>query len=254
MNGPGFEQSQWVAWIWAQPGAAPPASLRPVGPLPLERGLAAYREHAKALAVRALAAQYPLLQQWMGEPDFAGLAWAYGRAHPPRCGDVDRWGHDLATYLEGLPGMDAEPPALARLEAHLHALADGADDPPPDAGLWQRLRQGDPAALRLRWSPTLALFAAPEGLDAWLDGGNEPLGFRAQGWILAWRRGWKPCRAWVSAGWVAWLQAQAAGASLDDGLRRVGTAHPDFELGAALQLAWAQGWLLGVEPMGDGPA
>ena len=57
------DQAALVAWVWGQRGVQPPAGLRPVGAQPLARGLSAYREHAKALAVRALASRFPLLQQ-----------------------------------------------------------------------------------------------------------------------------------------------------------------------------------------------
>lgn len=254
MTSPAQEQAQWVAWIWGQPGAAPPASLRGVGPHPLARGLAAYREHAKALAVRTLAARHPLLQQWLGEAAFAGMAWAYGRAHPPEHGDIDRWGGQLARFLEAQPGMDPEPPALARLEAHLHALNECADDPPPDATLWQRLARGDAAQLRLRWSPSLALFALPETLGALLAGGAEPLPVSEGQAVVAWRRGWRPCYAAVPDGIAAWLALSLAGSTVHVALAHVLAQHPRFDFGTALALGWSQGWLLGVEDVLPAPA
>ena len=200
MQKPGLEQEQaaLVAWIWGQPGAEPPAQLRAPGAHALPAGLSAYREHAKALAVRALAAVYPRLQRWLGEAEFAGLAWAFARQRPPRQGDMNRWGLDLDEFLLALPGMDEEPPALAHLEAQLHRLGFAADDAAQDPALWQRLQQQDPARLRLVLSPLLGLSSLPLSLQAQLEGegGAQPSAGDVLVWAcrleallgLAWRR------------------------------------------------------------------
>lgn len=238
------EQAALVAWIWAQPGAQPPASLAEAD----GRGLSAYREHAKALAVRALAAAYPRLQAWMGEADFAGLAWAFARAHPPRQGDMNRWGAELADFLAGLPGMEAEPPALAGFDWHLHRIASAADDPPQDPALWTQLAAQDPTTLRLHLSPLLRCFRLPPSLDGLLRDGAEEVGGGpawASDW-LAWRAGWRPAWAPLPEAQARLLAALQTRGSLATALQ----ALPDDAavLGPLLQRGWNQGWLLGLLP------
>ncbi|MBL0094465.1 MAG: putative DNA-binding domain-containing protein [Piscinibacter sp.] len=71
-----------------------------------ERGLAAYRANASALAERALAAACPTLQAMLGEADFAALARAFWRDHPPQRGDLGEWG---ASCRAGSPRRPAWP-------------------------------------------------------------------------------------------------------------------------------------------------
>lgn len=261
MSQPGdtAEQAAWVAWIWGAPGAEPPPRLRALGPVPLARGLAAYREHAKALAVRAMAARYPLLQVWMGEAEFAGMAWAFARSHPPQQGDLGRWGGELGDFLQAQPQMEAEPLLLAAVDDALHRLALAPDEPDPDPAIWQRLAQGDPARLRLRWSRHLRRLTLPAtlgdaaSLRGVLEPGNEALGAATpDGKVLCvWRRGWQPCRAWLADDEAHWLDLQAGPdapcRSLAEAVQAQMLAYPQFDLGASLQRSWAQGWLLGVD-------
>jgi Putative DNA-binding domain len=233
------EQAALVAWIWAQPAAEVPPGLRAASP----RHLAAYREHAKALAVRALAAAYPRLQAWLGEADFSGLAWAYARAHPPTQGDMNRWGSELAVFLQGLPGMEAEPPLLAAFDWHLHRMEGAADELAPDAGLWQQLAASDPAQLRLRLSPLLRVFELPLSVSPLLQAGEGP-------WWLAWRAGWRPSWAPLSAPAAMLLQALMQEAHLAAALARVPQAAE--QLGPLLHQGWQQGWLLAAaSPAGE---
>ncbi|MBN8503453.1 MAG: putative DNA-binding domain-containing protein [Burkholderiales bacterium] len=249
------DQAALVAWIWGEAGAQAPASLTAVGPRPLDRCLSAYREHAKALAVRALAARYPLLQAWLGDPDFAGLAWAFAREHPPREGDMNRWGGELKSFLQALPGMDEEPPWLAALDDDMHRLASAADDAEPDAMLWLRLQQTDAARLRLRWSQHLRLVPSLPSLNELLAAGNEALdgldGNAATATMVVWRRGWKPCRSWLPDDEAHWLGlqlgAEPACASLAEAVVQQLRSYPQFDLGVALQRAWTRGWLLGAD-------
>ncbi len=245
---PADPQRDLVRWIWAQPGAVPPAGLRAVGAAGLAAGLAAYREHAKALAVRALANAYPRLQAWLGEADFAGLAWAFARAHPPRQGDMNRWGATLAAFLSGQPGMEIEPPALARLDWALHALTWAPDPPAPDPGLWTLLQTRPADALRLRLLGEALLL--PPGLQVQ---GAEVLSGRAEaeegGTVWVWRRGWKPCWLRLPEDLAVLLPALQAAPHLAAAVEQALAARPALDLAAALHLAWTEGWLLAAEPL-----
>lgn len=241
------DQEQLAAWIWAQPGATPPAGLRAVA-ASLEQGLAAYREHAKALAVRALASHCPRLAAWLGETEVAGLAWAFARAHPPRLGDMNRWGAELPGFLAALPGMEAEPPALAALDLALHELLGAADPPEPDAGLWTLLQTVPADQLRLRLAGrALAMTGGLPGQLADAEPLDWPTPPGERIWI--WRRGWRPCWAWLADDLADWLDQLQQAPQLAQAIERTLAQHPGLDLGLALRLAWSQGWLLGAEQL-----
>lgn len=219
-------------------------TLRALGAHTLEAGLSAYREHAKALAVRALAAVYPRLQRWLGDAQFAGMAWAFARHRPPRQGDMNRWGLDLDEFLAAQAGMDLEPPALARLEAQLHRTADAADDPAPDPALWQRLQQQDPTRLRLCLSPLLWLGSLPLSLLPALADEVPTVGAAVDGDVLVWRQGFRPCWAWIEPDQAALVRACRQAPNLAAALEAVLARFPALDLGVLLHRAWQQGWLL----------
>lgn len=246
MAGWSERQAALAAWIWAQPGAAPPTGLQAVGGRSLAQGLSAYREHAKALALRALAAVYPELQRWLGEAEFAGLAWAYARRYPPQQGDMNRWGLELADFLDELPDMESEPPALARLEARLHQLLGEVDEREPDADLFATLQHADPARMRLCCSRHLQLMQLPAGLQELAPPADGPVlpPQEERRWVLIWRRGWRPLWTWIDADLAALLDALMQAPNLDAALTQALAAHPGLDLGAALQLAWREGWLI----------
>jgi hypothetical protein len=127
----------------------------------VDRGLAAYRANAGALAERALAAVYPTLQQLLGEPSFAGLARAFWRRHPPQRGDIATWGGELAAFVADDEALAPEPylADVARLEWAVHEAERAADAAAPQ-GL-ELLGTHDPAALWLLLAPGIALVESP---------------------------------------------------------------------------------------------
>ncbi len=127
---------------------------------PADRGLQAYRDNAAALAVVALAAPYPTLQQLLGEAAFAGFARAFWRAQPPQQGDLGTWGADLPAFIEAEPALADEPylADVARLEWALH-LAERAADAAPLHGV-ERLADTDPQQLWVRFQPGVAFWAS----------------------------------------------------------------------------------------------
>lgn len=126
-----------------------------------DRGLAAYRANAGALAERALAAAFPTVQQLLGEDSFAGLARSFWRRHPPERGDVATWGAALPGYIADDEQLAPEPylADVARLEWAVHE-AERAADAEPVQGL-ERLGGEEPAALRLRLVAGTAVLDSP---------------------------------------------------------------------------------------------
>ncbi|MBU6260028.1 MAG: putative DNA-binding domain-containing protein [Burkholderiales bacterium] len=204
-----------------------------------ERGHAAYRANAGALAERALAAVYPTLQQLIGADSFAALARDHWRQRPPRDGDVARWGGELADFIAGAESLADEPCLVdvARLEWIVHRAA-GAADALTLQGL-ERLGRDDPQRLALRLAPGTATLVsghpvatiwqahrsdAADRFDAvrraYADGRGES--------VVVARRGWRVEVRAVDVGERRCTDALLAGASLAEALD-AGGADFDFQ-------------------------
>jgi hypothetical protein len=236
-------QAELLRAIWAQQphqGLAVPG-LRALPGQRLEAGFAAYREHAKALSVRALGQAYPQLLAHLGETQFAGLAWAYARAHPPEHGDAAAWGGHMAAFLSGLDGMEALPPELAQLDWALHLAASLPDGPEPDAGMWAPLQAHPPEALTLQLDPGLVWLTLPA-----LAAQGAPLEGEAPQptQVAVWRQAWQPKWVLVPDDQALLWQRLAQGERLGPALEAVWALHPEHDLAASLALAWQHGWLL----------
>lgn len=123
---------------------------------------ALYRGNLTATWNKTLSHAYPVLRALVGEEFFGGLARAYGRAHPSRSGDLNRFGADFADFLARFPHAADWPylPDMARLEWALHRAHYAPDaqalDPDAIAALGpQRL---ETATLRLH--PACRLLAS----------------------------------------------------------------------------------------------
>lgn len=226
-----------------------------------ERGLAAYRANAGALAERALAATAPTVAAMLGEENFARLARELWFAHPPRGGDVGEWGTELPAWIAAQPGL-AEWPWLAdaaRLDLALHA-AERAADATLDVGSLSLLAEADPALLTLSLKPGLAVLVSAWPIAsihaAHHNQGPDPFapvraalaaGQREAACVA--RAGWRAVVHRLSNRDAAFMRALLTGDSLADALHSAGDG---FDFGAWLQGAIAQFWLKAVRPRADG--
>lgn len=218
------------------------------------RGLVAYRSHAAAQAVRALAAAYPALARMLGEENLDALARELWREQPPLCGDLAQWGAALAGLIGRLPDLVAAEPYLAdvaRAEWALHQAAMAADamaDPPSYA----LLANADPAELRLALAPGTACIASAWPVVTLIQAhASEPpeLGMAASRLAagvaetaLVWRQGFRPQLRIAHAGEAAFIAAVQQGLSLLDALAKAA----DFDFNAWLVPAVHDGLLLRV--------
>jgi len=245
------------------PAAAAAIGLREAGARAL-RGLDAYRANAEALAERALAAAYPRIRTMLGDDEFARLAAALWREHPPRHGDVGTWGESLPGWLAGTPTLAAWPylADCARLDFALHE-AERADDATFDAASLNLLGSEDPAQLRLVAMPGCALVASEWPIvtihaahliddeaqaDAAFDGVRAAIDARRAETALVWRDGWRARVVALDAGAAAWMDALLDGATLGAALDG---APAGFDFAAWLSDAIAQRRLKGVVRIGD---
>jgi hypothetical protein len=136
-----------------------------------------YRGNLAAHWTRALASAYPVLRRLVGDDFFDALAGMFGRAHPARDPDLNRFGAALPDFLAGFAPAADYPylPDVARLEWCVHEawFAPDADGPAPTlAGLapdaFETARAVLHPALRLHASPwaTVPLWHAHQ------DGGS----------------------------------------------------------------------------------
>jgi len=243
--------------------AAAAIGLRETGPR-ARRGLDVYRANAEALAERALAAVYPRIRTMLGEDEFARLAAALWREHPPTHGDVGTWGDALPRWLAGTPTLAAWPylADCARLDLALHE-AERADDASFDAASLSLLGSEDPAQLRLLAVPGSALIASDwpivtihaahllddgAAADAAFADVRTAIDARRAETALVWRDGWRARVVALDAGNAAWTRTLLEGATLGAALDG---APAGFDFAAWLSDAIAQHRLKGVARIGD---
>jgi hypothetical protein len=237
-----------------------------------ERGLAAYRANGSALAERVLVAAFPMLQAMLGEEDFAQLARALWREHPPERGDMGEWGDALPAWIEAQPDL-AEWPWLAdgaRLELARHRC-ERAADAAFDAASLNLLAELDPAQIALDLMPgtqvlisrwPLATIAAAHGLRVEGDALGDFDAVRtavAQGRgeaVLVVRQGWRSHMHRIDAHAAQWMLDLLTGLSLAQALERalehsVEHSGDAFDFGTWLQQAIAAGWLKGARRCAD---
>lgn len=219
------------------------------------RGLQAYRAHAGALAERALAAAYPTVAQLVGDTSFAALARALWAAQPPQRGDIAQWGDALPGFIAASPQLADEPYLAdsARLDWAVHQATQAADAGPV-AGL-QALADTDPAQLRLRLAPGLALcrsaypvaslWQAHRSTDADRFAGVRAALAAGRGeHALVWRHGLQVQVEALADADAHCLQALQQGASLAAALDAAGA---DFAFDRWLARALSAPWLAAVE-------
>ena len=82
------------------------------------RRLSVYRNNTTILLSDALAANFPIVRELVGEQFFANLGRGFVRTHPPTSPCLHEYGGDFADFIERFPGVSELPylPDVARLE------------------------------------------------------------------------------------------------------------------------------------------
>ncbi|WP_374672967.1 putative DNA-binding domain-containing protein [Ideonella sp.] len=270
------QQALWAALQAAdgRPAACPAGAVAwrgPAGSADASDGVRAGRAHAQACAWRAVCARYPVLAEWLGEEATQALARDLWRAHPPRVGDLARFGDEAPGLIAAQPDLAAWPwlADLARLEAAVHA-ARTAPDAPADvlARGMAPLAHGDPASWRLRLAPGSVAVAAPWPVwPVWWAharpdrvaaerpdlGAGHPAraadadGARTVAWV--WRCGWQVQVAPLDDTLVAWHGELQAGLALGQALAAQWQRDPAFDFSAWWRKALTRGWVVGCEPV-----
>lgn len=222
--------------------------------------LGVYRGNAVANARAALTAAYPVCRQITGDDYFDALVRRYWARTPSIDGDLNRYGHCFADFLDGFEPVRALPylPDVARLEWSVHVAGMAADAMPLDGGAFAGLDAETLCAARLRMIPGFTLHSSAHPIaDIWLQ--HQPdaegdvdldLAQRAAVWRDGWRVRVAPLSAGAHAFWAAIVRADAR---LGDAWAEATRHQPDFNLAAAIKQAITAGWLLTLESKGEPP-
>ena len=266
MNSLAQQQQALLQAVWTRPGPAPPP-LDALLAAPWQRGLAAYRSNASALAERALQAAYPVVSELMGAESFALMARHFWQRQPPESGDLACWGEALPGFLAGAPQL-ADVPYLAdvaQVEWALHRNASAPDAVPFEPASFALLGQHEPDAVTLRlppgallkrshW-PVVSLINAHLHHAPSLDTVAARMHAGQGETALVWRQGLCPRLAACTDAEAALLEALLAGQSLLAALEAAEAQEVQevpqakeapFDFSAWLNAAVTQGQVLGA--------
>jgi hypothetical protein len=218
------------------------------------RGLKAYQTNGHVLAERSLRAAYPVVAQLVGDESFADLARALWHAHPPRAGDLARWGDALPRFIAASPQLqnDAYLTDVAQVEWVLHRCASAHDGDSADVASLALLSAHAPEEVFLRlapgcytlqsaWPVASILTAHLEQTPSMRDVGVLLQKQVPQGTVV-WRQGLRPRVRLAQAGEVAFLDALLQGSALGPAL----DAAPEFDFGAWFPQAFQSALVLGA--------
>lgn len=222
------------------------------------QGIAAYRGNAGALAERALGSAFPTVQQLMGDESFAQLARVAWHRFPPQHGDLATFGTGLPDWIALDAQLASEPylADVARVDWAVHTIEQAADTPQPPAGL-ALLGERDPAQLRVRLRPALAVVASEWPLVTIWQAHRRADEDRFAAVRAAFAAGAEECALVSRRGWRAEVEAiDAATAAFTTALQGdTNLAHALEDAGDALafdrwlQRALTNHWLLAIEPV-----
>jgi hypothetical protein len=124
--------------------------------------LAIYRGNLAANWEKALWSAYPVIRALVGDEFFGGLAREYGKRHPSRDADLNRFGEHFDSFLAGFEHAVDFPylPDMARLEWAVHLAHYASDVPPLDAAAFAALTPDALEASRFRLHPACAIVAS----------------------------------------------------------------------------------------------
>ena len=247
------QQQALLGALFAWPAGDATAELAAYARVPWARGLIAYQTNGHAVAERALAGAYPVMQQLMGEQSFGSLARALWHAHPPQHGDVGQWGGELPAFVGASEQLREEPylSDVAQAEWAMHCCASAADrwSAPTTFALLTECEPSDVclelapgcSVVRSRW-PVASIVNAHLDATPTLQEAGAKLRAGVGEDAVVWRAGLRPGVRQALPGEADLLMALLQQASLDVAL----DAAPQLDFNAWLPMAVHSGLLLGA--------
>jgi hypothetical protein len=192
-------------------------------------GIEVYRDNAAATFRGALAAAYPVVARLVGEAFFAEAVRRYMHAHPSASGDLHELGSAFGEFLDRYAPAGSLPylPDAARLEWAFHESAHAADAPVFDFAALAAVPASSHGSLRARLAPSVRhLESAHPVLALWEanqpDRDGVPRVTEGGDCVLVWREGLTPMAQRLEPAEWRFLQALAAGDSLESAAARLG--------------------------------
>lgn len=217
------------------------AALEP-GDGRMARRIALYRGNVIAAREKALANAYPVVRALVGEEFFSGLARAYGRAHPSRSGDLNRFGESLAAFIRAFEHTRSLPYLgdVAVLESAVHAAHYAADAAPLSREMLAALPADELLGARFSVHPAVAAVESRYPVASiWLShqpGSTLPLpeSLDRSEWALVVRPRWRVEVLVSSAGEIAAINQLRSGADVEHAIGAALAAQRDFNFARAL--------------------
>jgi hypothetical protein len=187
--------------------------------VPVATRLSIYGDGYRTRLVDALAANFPVLSELLGEGDFETLATAYIGAHPSSFFSIRYYGNALADFLATEPEYASAPvlAELARWEWAMTEVFDAADAGPIGPDDLARISPDEWAGMRFDWHPSVRRLTlawnAPQIWKAVSDEAEPPeVGLSAEPvqWLL-WRRELRTYFRSMQSAEVAALEAAREG-------------------------------------------
>lgn len=204
--------------------------------------LSIYRNHVRLSLTAALAATFPVVVRLVGEAFFADVANRYIAASPPDQPVLSEYGVDFPGHLANDPRLAAMAwmADVARLEWLLNAAFHADRRPALQPAAFAAVAPEAVADLRLALQPGTEILRSAWPVDLiWLA--NQPAadgsGVDLQSGpadLLVFRRSDDAAVLRLTSGESAFLQALAAGRTLEDAVSRASVDNPAFDLTAAL--------------------
>lgn len=233
-----------------------PRVLSALQPGPLAScGLGIYRGNLIAGWNKALSTAYPVIRQLVGDEFFGGLARFYGKAHPSRDADLNRFGEQFAAFLAGFEPAAGFPylPDMARLEWSLHQAYYAPDTPAQGVARLAGLTPEQLEASRFTLHPACALHASAWATaQLWLahqpGGPAFPEQMAIDSRALIARPGWQVRLVPLAQGVYAALASLAAGEDLGTALDAAFAADEAFDVGVHLKQWFELGIFSDIDP------
>jgi hypothetical protein len=129
--------------------------------VPIATRLGIYGDGYCSRLVEALAANFPVLSELLGEADFEKLGLEYVRTHPSPFFSIRYYGNALADFLATEPHYAGAPvlAELARWEWAMTEVFDAADAHPIGVEALSRIAPEQWADLRFEWHPSVRRLA-----------------------------------------------------------------------------------------------
>lgn len=202
-----------------------------------------YRNNVTHSLIAALQTAFPLVRKILGGQSFDSLAPLYVRAHPPTSPLMMHYGSMFPDFIKQLPQLDkfGYLPDCARLDLTMRASYHAADAPAFDLGAFQQLPQDAMMAQTFTIAPATRILTSSWPLfDIWrfnmVKDAPKPA-MQPQDVIIT-RPDFDPEPRLLPPGAADWLGHLDQGKTLSEATDATSAATPEFDLAAALTIAF----------------